>query len=260
MKNVIILLLAIILVGCNSKKIDEKSTSQNSENNPLKTVVDANIEKTNKIENKNVKVKNNKDERNIVHNILTTAEYSIPDNLKSMQEHSDAIILARINSELGSKIEVLGDRPFTTYNVDVIEKIKGEDFDDNIDINYAGGVVTLKEYKEYNFPEANEKEGLDKLTDEELESRYVSIYPEEYTELEIGNIYLIFLFKEVSMRSGNEEYYVLIDGLSVYEPSFESNDIVVFSENSIGSEEVYNKHNERVLTLDEVRKSVTYNE
>lgn len=226
MKKTLFLLLILILVGCKA-------------NNPEVKKSETNLEKTT--------IKNDK---KIEFSIVNSAEYSIADDLKSLEKNSDAIVFAKVNSKLGSEIEGLGIRPTTEYKLDIIEVIKGKDINKNINIRMTGGIVTLKEFKEFNFPESNEKLGIDKFTDKELEEKFISIFPQEYTELEKDKSYMIFLYKKENLKSGKEEYYVLTDGLSIYEPKDTS------TKNSSASKEMYNKHNEKTLDLDEVRKVV----
>lgn len=195
MKKLYILLLTLVLCACSTQP-ENKTTSSD-------------VEKvSNKSEEKFIYLNSNFDKNDVYDSIVTRAEYAFDGNIESMVENSDIAVLARVIGKEDSYIDCKGCLIKTPINIEVLSTLKGE-IDNNITIVQSGGVVKLRDYVE---DASNEKAGYNKLSDRDLDNKFIEEYPDSYKELKYDGIYIFFL------RNGDDKkVYNTMDAYSILE-------------------------------------------
>ncbi|MCT1795843.1 hypothetical protein ACWOAQ_00465 [Helcococcus kunzii] len=204
-RSFFILICLIFLVGCS------KEGSSSSKDNEKSNITEASKDDT------NIGIDHDLRSLDIAMEQEANSEYPFSDNIDDLLKNSDAVIYGTVLTKEKTEIETMNDMPKSVVKLKVQEVLKGNDIPNNININIFGGTVKLKEYKENFQKELHEKFGLDKFTDKELDSKYISIYPRDYTELKKNQNYIIFLYKETNRKNKRKEFYVTMSGYSIYE-------------------------------------------
>lgn len=188
-----ILVLALLLIFTSCAKTENKEKAELA---PKKTET-AEIEnekEVNSSEDKEdfVLLKDNIDKKDILYSGGTSASYSAEGDYISQSKEAEAIIIAKVEGKGEGRKLSRGGLIFTPINVEVLDVLKGDKNRDFSTIEQVGGVTTARNYRDFNFETSNEKMGLDKLSDEELDNKYIEMYPDAYKELKrVEYIYFI---------------------------------------------------------------------
>lgn len=192
MKKLIIVLLifTLVLVGC---KTDAKIKESNQEKQTTEST-----------------------KLDVAINEKVMMEYAYSGELKDMLKDSDFVTLIEVLDKEEAWIPKGSRLPQTAFKAKVIENLKGKLDVDEINVVLTGGTVKLKEFKLVNQNESNQKMGLNDMSEDDLEKKYISIYPDAYTELEKGNTYIVFLKDYRDEGRKTNEYHLRMDGYGIY--------------------------------------------
>lgn len=136
-------------------------------------------------------------------------------NTETLYEKADIIIKAKV-LEIGKGTYKYTPNlsPTTPIYVETLEVLKGN-VDSNINIILKrGGVVTVREVIENSPSTSVNKMGLNLLTEEEKNTKYIVYNEDGNYDLEVGKTYVI------ALRNGNDgNYYISANGYSIFQVS-----------------------------------------
>lgn len=133
-------------------------------------------------------------------------------NTETLSEKADVIVKVKV-LEIGNGTYKYTPNllPTTPIYVETLEVLKG---DVNSQINMVlkrGGTVTVKEVIENSPSTSVNKMGLDKLTEEEQNRKYILYNERGNYDLKVGETYVI------ALRKGNDgNYYISANGYSIF--------------------------------------------
>ena len=210
-KKILVLALLLIFTSCMKTENKEKA-----ENVPKKTETGQieNEKEINKSEEKEdfVLLKDNTDEKDILYSGDISVEYSCEGDYISQSKEAEAIIIAKVEGKGEGRKLTRGALIFTPIKVEVLDVLKGDKNRDFSTIEQIGGVTTARNYRDLNFETSNEKMGLDKLSDEELDNKYIASYPEAFKELKKGGVYVFYLGDPENEK---ENFIIQMDAYSI---------------------------------------------
>jgi hypothetical protein len=151
---------------------------------------------------------------NIVHlkrSAVQSSWSSDPTDIENVESRSEVIAKVRYT---GKKYSYKLPTTFisTAYTVDILEVLKGNLDNKQIEISAEGGIVSLKEWNDNST--GDEKYSSDEyktMSDEELEASTVEYDAENGVNLQEGDVTTVFL------RYVDGTYYILFGGLSLFE-------------------------------------------
>ena len=188
-KKILVLALLLIFTSCMK--------TENNEVGPKKTETTQieNEKEDNKSEEKEdfVLLKDNIDEKDILYSGDMSASYSSEGDYISQSKEAEAIIIGRVLDRGSGRVLKKGWRIYSPISIEVLDILKGDKNRDFSTIEQIGGVTTARNYRDFNFEDSNEKMGLYKLSDEELDNKYIEIYPDAFKELKKGGVYVFYL-------------------------------------------------------------------
>lgn len=244
MKRLFLILAILVLVGCSNNNTDKKTSESIPKSSKEKTL---SLNKEFRYLNEDIKNKE------IYKKHILSPEYSISDDMDSLVQNSDSIIIGRVIGKEDSFIECKGCFIETPIKFEVLHSLKGN-IGKTVDINQPGGVVSLRTYRDNNFESSNEKAGLYKLSDYDLDNKYIESYPSAYKELKYDGIYIIFFFNVDGVN------YNTLDAYSILEYKGDYADTMALSQNTsfrrdplnFGKLEFEQEINNKTYTLNDI--------
>lgn len=135
-----------------------------------------------------------------------------PENPEELIVDSAAVVKIKVISIGRAKFFDSLDRfkPLTPVKVEIIEVLSGENLSGEKTIYTDGGEILISEQIKH-LPQQSEKMGLTKLEPEKQNSTYISYTSEYDYDFEIGNEYVVILYKQV-----NGIYTVIANGYGIF--------------------------------------------
>jgi len=136
-------------------------------------------------------------------------------------------------------------RPLTPIKVEVLDVLYGEEEDKDIkEIYQIGGDVTIEQMKNYYPIEKIKKMGLDKVSDSDSKTKYISYRSESLANLEVNQVYVVNLVN----GSFDEALVISPDGYGV----FKLNESTTLSLNS--NETYTNVITNKIINVNDFKK------
>jgi|GEM_PF-3424470 len=207
MKKKKILIIIIILVFCLATGATYYFASRNIE--------------TNKEPNTNNQLDENNQEIRLEYELTREADY-VAVSVEDLYELVDLVFIGIKKHDVRTYAKNYG-MIITETNYSIKKIVKGNYDNDNINIHYYGGYVTLEEYKNSLTTEQAEKHELNTYSKEERLSKYIGYAKsEKMIDSDVNQEYLIF----VSYDKVNNIYFVASDA---YGMRLINNDLSVYN-------------------------------
>ena len=141
-------------------------------------------------------------------------------NSKLVYEKADYVIKVKV-LDIGKgtyEYSAKNQNPTTPIKVETLEKLKGDEEKNITQILQWGGIVSVEDVIK-NTPETSvNKMGLNKLSDEEKQTKYIKYEESGNFDFEIGKTYIVAL---IVSKDGN--FYIGANGYSIFESNSKDN-------------------------------------
>ena len=219
----VLLLSAILLLACQNEAGDTKVEESKAET--IETTQEIGGTESTEPKAESLTLYQNKyplpagvEEEDVYELFQDTAEvlYEVDVSFPAIASHSDVIALCKVI--LMEKVN-LGENwptPSTSYVVEVMDVLKGEENKKEINIVYGGGFVPVAEVNKNYAEDPFHTIGAE-LSEEEKEKKVIGLFLSNYQTVMPGETYVFFLNKTVEEGNDNQDdYYVIGDGHGVF--------------------------------------------